>query len=217
MEQAEQMTDQEKAVAFEKVLADGRSRRLASDSSWYAIRTAPGAQKPQREYKVEALLDDEGKPRGKKGYRIVPSLDPNRSAIERALQDNGFVYYMPAEKRLVRDRRHTDLWKVRRFALMVGYMFVREPHDWRLLLDTPGVAGVVQNADGAPLAIGILDVMAVRAAEAAAEVSFDDDTRRARQKLRKNAKTDARLKKLVEQLDIAGTITVPLDIVSRAA
>ena len=217
MKAAEHMTDEERAAAFAKVIANGRHKIATEGSHWYAIRTAPGAQKPQREYKVETLLDDDGKPRGKKGYRIVPSLDPNRSAVERALQDNGFVYYMPAEKRLVRDRRHTDLWKVRRFALMVGYMFVREPHDWRLLFNTPGVAGVVQNADGTPLPISILDIMAVRAAEAAAEVDFDAQTRKARQNLRKNAKTDARLKKLVAQLDIAGTITVPLDIASIAA
>ena len=210
-------TDEDKAAAFEKMIADGRRKRVVQGGAWYAIRTAPGSQKPQREYKVEPLLDDNGKPRGKKGYRIVPSLDPNRSAIERALQDNGFVYYMPSEKRLVRDRRHTDLWKVRRFALMVGYIFVREPHDWGKLLDTAGVSGVVQNADGAPLAITLIDIMAVRAAEASAEVEFDAQTRKARQKLRKNAKTDPRLKKLVEKLDIAGTITVPLDMVGQAA
>jgi len=217
MKAAEKMTDEEKAAAFEEMIAKGRQKRSLQAGAWYAVRTAPGSQKPQREYKVEPLLDEKGKPRGKKGYRIVPSLDPNRSAIERALQDRGFVCYMPAEKRLVRDRRHTDLWKVRRFALMVGYVFVREPHDWGRLLETAGVAGVVQNADGAPLAITLRDIMAVRAAEASAEADFDAQTRKARQKLRKNAKTDPRLKKLVDKLDISGTITVPLDMVGQAA
>ena len=47
-------------------------------TTWYAVRTAPGAQMPQREYIVEKLIDENGKPRGKKGYRIVPSLNPNK-------------------------------------------------------------------------------------------------------------------------------------------
>lgn len=185
--------------------------------SWYAIRTVPGAQKPQREYAIEpTTVDANGKHRGK-GYRIIPSLNPNVSAVERALRDNGFFYYMPAEKRLIRDRKHTDLWKVRRFALMVGYVFVSEPHDWRLLLETPGVSDIVKNADGRPLPIDILDVMAVRAAEAAAEVEFDRQSRMARQNLRKKAKTDPRLQMLTKKLDIAGQVTVPLDMDFLAA
>jgi len=179
--------------------------------NWYAVRTTPGAQKPQREYAVETTtLDNDGKPRGK-GYRIIPSLNPNESAVERALKTNGFFHYMPAEKRLVRDRRHTDLYKVRRFALMVGYIFVRDPDDFYRLETTPGVAGVVRNADGQPLVVDLLDILAVRAAEGDAEVKFDQQSRNARQKLRKNAKTDPRLQKLAAKLDIAGAVTVPWD------
>lgn len=178
--------------------------------TWYAIKTAPGAQKPQREYAAEST-------RSSKGYRIVQSLDPNISAIERALKDNGFVYYMPAEKRLVRDRRHTNLWKVRRFALMVGYLFVKEPHDWYLLSETAGVAGVIKGLDGRPLEIELTEILMVRAAEAIAEVEFDDQSRAARQKLRKEAKTDPRLKALAEKLDIAGLVTVPLNTYGELA
>jgi hypothetical protein len=189
------------------------------ERNWYAIRTVPGAQKPRREFHVEMTGRPDRKPRGK-GYRIVPSLNPNLSAIEKALNDSGFDCYMPAEKRLIRDRRHTDLWKVRRFALMVGYIFVRDPHDWSELKKVPGVAGIVQNADGNPLALDILDVMAIRAAEAKAEADFDTQSRNARQNLRKKAKTDARLQMLIKKLDIAGTISVPwenLGIVDEAA
>lgn len=183
-----------------------------SERYWYAVRTAPGSQKPQREYSVETTsLDKDGKPRGK-GYRIVPSLNPNMSAIERSLADAKFEFWMPAEKRLVRDRRHTDLWKVRRFALMVGYVFVKEPHDFGRLTSVPGVSGVVSDGHGRPLAIDFLDILAVRAAEAEADVEFDRRSRMARQRLRKNAKDDPRLRKLVEKLDIAGNITVPLAI-----
>lgn len=179
--------------------------------TWYAVKTIPGSQKPQREYAVElTTVDKEGRHRGK-GYRIVPSLNPNVSAIERSLSDNGFNHWMPAEKRLIRDRRHTDLWKVRRFALMVGYVFVHDPHDWRLLEETPGVAGIVKTAEGVPLSIDILDIIGVRAAEAEAEVEFDRRSRLARQMLRKKAKQDPRLKKLIGKLDIAGSISIPLN------
>lgn len=179
--------------------------------AWYAIRTVPGAQKPQREYAVEPTsLGADGRPRGK-GYRITPSLNPNISAVELALSREGITYYMPAEKRLVRDRRHTDLWKVRRFALMVGYLFVRDPPPEMDLLAVPGVAGIVKGPDGRMLEIDIRDILMVRAAEAATEVEFDNQTRAARKKLRKNAKTDPRLQRLVEKLDIAGTISMPLD------
>ena len=184
--------------------------------AWYAVQTVPGAQKPRREFQVEQTGTEDRPSRGK-GYRIVPSLNPNLSAIEKSLNDNGFECYMPAEKRLVRDRRHTDLWKVRRFALMVGYVFVREPHDWGLLKATNGVAGVVSDRDGRPMAIDILDVMAVRSAEAKAEVEFDRQSRMARQALRKRAKVDPRLQMLIQKLDIAGTISVPLDTAFMAA
>jgi transcription antitermination factor NusG len=186
---------------------------------WLAVKTVPGSQKPQREFVVEPTsLGADGRPRGK-GYRIVPSLDPNISAVERALDKAGFTYYMPAEKRLVRDRRHTDLWKVRRFALMVGWLFVHAKVDdatISALLNTPGVDGIVSCA-GRPLKLTLAEILLVRAAEADAEVDFDTQTREARKKLRKNAKTDPRLKMLVEKLDIAGSISMPLDSEMLAA
>jgi hypothetical protein len=189
----------------------------AAEPMWYAIRTAPGSQKPQREYIVEpTACRKDGRPVGK-GYRITPSLDPRWSAIEKSLGDAGYTFYMPAEKRLVRDRRHTDLWKTRRFALMVGYVFVRGPFVRDRLLEVPGVIGIVANADGFPLAMHTSEILKVRAAEAAADVAFDDQTRAARRTLRKNAKKDPRLQKLVDRLDIAGTISMPLDSDALAA
>lgn len=209
MAAATTMTDEEKDIAFADVMYRGRIKLSARDA-WFAVRTAPGSQKPQREYSAE-------KTRSAKGYRIVPSLNPNLSAIERALLDAKFEFWMPAEKRLVRDRRHTDLWKVRRFALMVGYVFIREPHDFGKLGSVPGVAGIVRDASGEPVPIDFLDILAVRSAEADAEVEFDKKSRQARQTLRKNARTDPRLKKLAEKLDIAGNFTVVLDKLGTAA
>jgi transcription antitermination factor NusG len=127
------------------------------------------------------------------------------------LEERGFEYYMPSEKRLVRDRRHTDLWKIRRFALMVGYVFVRNPHDWVKLADTNGVAGIVRSPAGDALPMSILDMMAIRSIEAEYDAKFDAQSKLARAKLRKKAKTDPRLKKLIGALDMAGTITVPIN------
>lgn len=185
------------------VAAVVKAERGIERMTWYAIRTVPGSQKPQREYVVETT--DRGK-----GYRIVPSLNPNISAIERSLSSAGFTYYMPAEKRLQRDRLKPYLWKSRRFALMVGYIFVRDPHDWRALLEAPGVAGIVTDLSGKPHVVDFLDMLKIRSAEGAAESTFDADLRRARQGLRKAAKKRPELQKLVSELDIMGTMTITL-------
>jgi len=187
------------------------ARSAHEDGLWFAIRTVPGAQLPRREFAVEQTsLGKDGRPRGK-GYRIVPNIKHELSAIERALDENGFAHYMPTEKRLVRDRRHTDLYKIRRFALMVGYVFVRDPGDWLLLSQTYGVAGIVRDPSGAAMPMDIMDMMAIRAVEAEYDALFDAQSKMARQKLRKKAKTDPRLKKLIGALDMAGTITVPVN------
>lgn len=172
--------------------------------AWYAVKTIPGAQLPRKEYVVKLT-------RSAKGYRVDAVTNPMLSIVERALEDNGFEHYMPTEKRLVRDRRHTDLFKVRRFALMVGYVFVRDPRDWRRLEETAGVAGIVRTAEGQPFPIDILEIMDIRAMEAEYDAVFDIQNKNARSKLRKNAKKDPRLKKLVGALDMAGTMTVPLN------
>jgi hypothetical protein len=178
--------------------------------NWYAIRTTPDAQKPKRWYVVEQT-------RSHKGYRVVPQIDHWLSAVERALELHGFEYYMPSEKRLIRDRRHTDLWKVRRFALMVGYIFVRDPHDWQKLAGLQGVSGIVCDVEGRPYGIDIMDILAMRSIEAKAEAHFDARSKLARQKLRQKAKSDPRLLKLTRELDMAGKMTVPLhgDILSQ--
>jgi transcription antitermination factor NusG len=131
----------------------------------------PGAQLPQREYVVEPTsLGADGRPRGK-GYRIVPSLDPNVSAIERALSNEGFSYYMPVERRLVRDRKKTDLWKPRRFALLLGYVFVKDVEDWVRLEETAGIASIVRN-QGRPMAIPAGEIEMLRVMEAEAEAKL---------------------------------------------
>lgn len=126
----------------------------------------PGAQQPQREYTVEAN-------RSVKRYRIVPSLNPNVSAIERALSNAGVIHYMPAERKLIRDRRKTNNWITRRFALLPGYVFVHDVKNWaELEEEVPGVASIVK-VDGAPIAIDIVDILELRSMEADSEAEVD--------------------------------------------
>lgn len=140
--------------------------------TWYAIRTAPGAQMPQREYTVETTaIGKDGRARGK-GYRIVPSLDPNISAIERSLSNAGFDHYMPIERRLVRDRKKTNLWKPRRFALLLGYVFVKDIERWADLEATPGVASVVRSR-GTPMPIEGKDILMLQSMEAVAQAKYE--------------------------------------------
>ncbi len=79
------------------------------------------------------------------------------------------------------------------------------------------MAGIVKDQNGRPMATDVVDVTTVRSAEADAEVDFDRRSRLARQVLRKSAKTDPRLQMLIKKFDIAGAISVPLDIATIAA
>ena len=150
--------------------------------SWYVVRTSPGAQRPVK-------------------------FNSTVTAIERELGWRGITYYMPAEKRLIRDRLRANVWKTRRFALMVGYTFVWDP-DWYALSETPGVAGVV-GVQGTPLPVDIRDILIVREAEAEAEVEFDRRVRNANSAIRKKARHDpryrAKVRKLEEHLNAVGT------------
>jgi transcription antitermination factor NusG len=160
---------------------------------------------PQREYAVETT-------RSVKGYRIVPSLNATVSAIERALTDAGFVHYMPAEKRLIRDRRRTDLWKARRFALLTGYVFIKGPCNFLRLQEVPGVAGIVGCA-GQPLPISLTDILVLRTAEALSEADFDRQAVNKQKAIRKRARNmgDKKLMKLVDSLNSSGLTTIGID------
>lgn len=177
--------------------------------TWYAIRTTPGAQKPQREFKVENTSSH-------KGYRIVPSLDPATSAIERALKQAGIVYYMPAEKRLIRDRRHTDLWKPRRFALLVGYVFVKGPLDFWRLSEIPGVHSVV-GIGGRPMEVDLLDIMTLRSQEAVAEERFDREHANVRKTVKAKARHNPALRKVLRKLEMAEEYTLLSSTATGAA
>jgi transcription antitermination factor NusG len=154
--------------------------------TWYAIRTSPGAQMPQREYAVEKTSDpDDAKKRGK-GYRIVPSLNAKMSAVERALNDIGVQHYMPAEYKVVRNRKKTGIYELRRFAMLPGYVFVYGVMDWLTLRDAPGVADVVA-IDGVPLQVSIVDIITLRTIEAKSQAKADREVAQ----VNSSAKADA--------------------------
>lgn len=136
---------------------------------WYAIRTAPGAQRPQREYWKEPSASAlKGVARGQ-GYRIVSGVNPERSAIELALEGRGFAFYMPAEYEAVRNRHRKGIYELRRFPLMKGYAFVGEivtDEAWGRLLSTPGVQGVISSVEGKPFPISMMDIHRLRMFEA---------------------------------------------------
>jgi transcription antitermination factor NusG len=172
--------------------------------TWYAIQTKPGAQMPQREYAAETT-------QSRKGYRIVPSLNPTVSAIERTLTDAGFVCYMPVEKRLIRDRRKPDLWKTRRFALLLGYVFIKGPCNFLRLQELPGVGGIVGTC-GKPMPVDIVDILMLRTAEAKSEAEFDRQNINAQRAIRRKARNrgDKKLTALVNSLDVTGITTVEI-------
>lgn len=130
--------------------------------TWYALRTKPGAQQPQREYAVETT-------RSVKGYRIVPSLNPKVSAVERALSDAGYIHYMPVEFRVVRNRKKTGEFCLRRFPLLPGYIFVTNCSGVK---DVPGVSDIIGTEEN-PLAMKIMEVLALRTIEARSELAAE--------------------------------------------
>lgn len=119
---------------------------------------------PQREYWPEPSKSALNGERRGKGYRIRSSVNPERSAIERALEEAGFTFYMPAEFAAVRNRRKAGLYETRRYALMKGYAFVAEINDLnqRRLLDVPGVRGIVASDSGHPYVISSTDLHRLR-------------------------------------------------------
>lgn len=125
---------------------------------WYAVKARPGTQRP-----AAARV---GAPADRKGETI----------IERNLRDQGFDVFMPTTVREVRHHR-TDEFIIKRFPLMVGYAFVRQPRDFYTLSDCDGVSAILGVA-GCPLRIPATDIENIRAAETAEREAME--RRRAR-------------------------------------
>jgi len=157
------------------------------------LRLLPGSQSPRRRFEVENARKTVQNP---KGYRIVTSLDPRVSAIERELSERGISCFMPAEFRAVRSRTKANLWTMRRNALLPGYIFVSGNAEWRSI---PGVFGLLHDADGNPLLLSAIDMMSLRTAEAnseaAAEHYIEQQRREAVTGLSKSARRSLKLAK----------------------
>lgn len=177
-------------------------------SGWYVIKSIPGSQQPQKNLVTIRTAS-------KKGYKVCSEINHQISAIEKSLNDAGFWCYMPSEKRLIRDRKHTDLFKTRRFALMVGYVFVYCPRSLLTLDRTPNVMYVVRDGNGVPVQVSWADIHHLRKQEAISEEQFRRDIKSARQTLRKKAKKDPIIAALVKRLDIAGEMSVPVSELSE--
>lgn len=166
-------------------------RAAAQAMKWFAIRTTPGAQMSQREYWHEPSASAlKGQTRGK-GYRIASSLNPERSAVELALEGAGFTYYMPVEFVAVRNRLRKGVYDLKRFALLKGYAFVTDiTTDAQIakLLKLPGVRSLVANEMGVPYPIPAWDIHRLRMFE---QNSRAEATERAR-KLTLNETRDER-------------------------
>lgn len=131
--------------------------------TWYAIRTMPGFQAPNRERWPEPSASAlKGQRRGR-GYTIASALNPDMSKIEANLEVAGLVYYMPVEYIAVRNRSKARLYELRRFALLKGYMFVElaADEDWHKLSKVIGIKGIVGNC-GQPFVITALDLFRLR-------------------------------------------------------
>lgn len=106
--------------------------------SWYVVRTAPGAQRPD--------------PR-----------DARFSKAELELTDAGFSCYMPIEVKDIVHHRTKKLIK-RWFPLIPGYVFVEDVEDFYTLKNLRSVSDTV-NINGKPLRLRPAEIVLLRLAE----------------------------------------------------
>lgn len=99
------------------------------------------------------------------------------STVERHLKERGFSYYMPAETRLIRDRRKANLYKERRFPIIPGYIFVRDVWDFKRLEETTGIINVIRF-EGIPFPMPERDIDELKRIEAECEASFQREAAR---------------------------------------
>lgn len=116
--------------------------------SWYVVRTAPGAQRPD--------------PR-----------DARFSKAEIELTDAGFSCYMPIEVKDIIHHRTKKLIK-RWFPLIPGYVFVEDVEDFYTLKNLRSVSDTV-NINGKPLRLRPAEIVILRIAEMKIFEALADD------------------------------------------
>lgn len=139
-------------------------------ANWYAVKAKPNTQRQAAPRVGETI--------SRKGEFI----------IERHLRDAGFDVFMPSTVREVRHHR-TEQYMVKRFPLMVGYAFVRDPRDFYSLSDCDGVSAILGVA-GCPLRIPTASIEAIKAAE---EVERDLMERRRSLRIQKEKQAQRKL------------------------
>lgn len=106
--------------------------------TWYAVRTAPGAQRPDKR-------------------------DDRFTKLERELTDHGFDCYAPVEMRDIIHHRSKKLI-TKSFPLIPGYAFVTGVTNFWALSECKTVSGVL-GVEGEPMMILPSEIEAIREAE----------------------------------------------------
>ncbi|MBX4952084.1 MULTISPECIES: transcription termination/antitermination NusG family protein [Rhizobium] len=102
----------------------GEARRFAPVETWFAVKTAPGAQRCPS---IREGHDRKGE-----------------SIIERNLRNEGFEAFMPSYRIEVRHHRQGH-WIERRFPTFVGYLFINiGPDDFRKVEEVDGVSKILR-------------------------------------------------------------------------
>ena len=106
--------------------------------TWYAVRTAPGAQRPDKR-------------------------DDRFTKLERELTDHGFDCYQPMEMRDIVHHRSKKLI-TKSYPLIPGYAFVTGVTNFWALSECKTVSGVL-GIEGEPMTIMPREIEAIREAE----------------------------------------------------
>lgn len=151
-------------------------------AEWYAVKLRPGTQR--------AAKPRVGEPEDRKGEFI----------IERSLRDAGFDIFMPSMRKEVRHHR-TNEFMERRFALLIGYVFVKlaspDPNFFALSR-CDGVTAIL-GAAGRPMVIPTQHINALITAEDEADEHFE------RQRGIRLAKASRPTKRQLEEMHPKGT------------
>ena len=147
-----------------------------SSTKWYVIQTSPGAQRQHRLYVRDC---------GKSG-NAMPKLKRQESGhliseIEYALQEAGFVCYMPVEHKTIIHHR-TKKPISRRFALLPGYAFVAGVTDFPRLEAVDGVDHIL-GVSGCPIPVSQAIIDDLRKAEE--QVAYENERQ---ERIRREAK-----------------------------
>lgn len=123
--------------------------------TWYAITISPSSMHISKHIRLQRG------PRG--GLKRIAMYDDAFFQIERDLAAEGFNSFVPSETKIIRDRKNGG-HILKRFPMLRGYAFVKNPHDWMALTGIAGVQGVLGSGN-TPLRIQDADIAVMRLAQ----------------------------------------------------